>query len=162
MAPMTLGGGALTGIDPPHVIEGARLWVRGADVPPVASPDAVVHVGGVSAQIAFAAPDRVAVIVPQVPQAGRTTVRAAWSPGATLFVDVGVSLATGLHQVDSPVFDGTGRLYATFSGSRGQEAGVSVYRIGSDGAREAFVEGIVNATSLAMSPDGVAARVESV
>ena len=32
---------------------------------------------------------------------------------------------------------------------------MSVYRIGVDGGREAFVEGIVNATSLAVSPDGV-------
>ena len=32
---------------------------------------------------------------------------------------------------------------------------MSIYRLDRDGGREAFVEGIVNATSLAMSPDGV-------
>ena len=36
-------------------------------------------------------------------------------------------LATGLHQVDNPAFDRDGNLYVTFSGSRGQEAPVSIY-----------------------------------
>jgi len=94
------------------------------------------------------------VEVPRVAEPGRTPVRAAWSPGATLFVDVGVPMATGLHQVDSPAVDHDGRVYAAFSGPRGQESPVSVYRVDVDGGREPFVEGIVNATSLAFSPSG--------
>jgi sugar lactone lactonase YvrE len=82
-------------------------------------------------------------------------VRAAWSPGATLFVHVGVPMATGLHQVDSPAVDAQGRVYAAFSGPRGQDTPVSVYRVEADGGREPFVEGVVNATSLAFAPSGV-------
>lgn len=151
---MSASSVTLTGIDPPGVLEGARLWLRGTGMVPPQSPDGVVQVGGVPAQVVFAAPDRMAVVVPRGPEPGRAAVRAAWSPGATLFVDVGLPIATGLHQVDSPVFDGEGRLYSAFSGPRGQETSVSVYRIGPDGAREAFVEGIVNATSLAVAPNG--------
>jgi sugar lactone lactonase YvrE len=73
--------------------------------------------------------------------------------GATR-VEVGVPWATGLHQVDNPAFDSEGRLYVTYSGPRGQEAPVSVFRVGIPGAREPFVSGIVNATSLAFGPDG--------
>jgi len=73
--------------------------------------------------------------------------------GATR-VEVGVPWATGLHQVDNPAFDSEGRLYVTYSGARGQEAPVSVFRVGTPGAREPFVSGIVNATSLAFGPDG--------
>lgn len=151
---MTLAGVTLTGIDPPGVLAGARLWLRGQGVPPVPSPDATVSVGGTPARVVFAAPDRVAVEVPAVAAPGRIPVRVSWSPGATLFVDVGELLATGLHQVDSPVCDGAGRLYSAFSGSRGDDTPVSVYRIGRDGGREAWAEGIVNATSLALSPAG--------
>ncbi len=67
---------------------------------------------------------------------------------------MGEPLATGLHQVDSAVCGRDGRLYSAFSGPRGQDTPVSVYRIGREGGREAFVEDIVNATSLAVSPEG--------
>jgi sugar lactone lactonase YvrE len=56
--------------------------------------------------------------------------------------------------VDSPVFDRAGNLFVTYSGSRGQETPVSVFRVTPGGAREAFASGIVNATSMAVGPDG--------
>ena len=48
-------------------------------------------------------------------------------------------LATGVHQVDSPVVDRLGRVYATFSGSRGQQVPVSIFRLGPSGLREPFL-----------------------
>ena len=151
---MAIEAVTLTGIDPPGVLAGARLWLRGDGVPEPASTDVLVSIGGVSARVLFAAPDRLAVEVPSGTAPGRAPVRAAWSPGATLFVEVGEPLASGLHQVDSPIFDRQGHLYAAFSGPRGQDTPVSVYRLGADGGREAFADGIVNATSLAVSTDG--------
>jgi len=151
---MALAGVTLTGIDPAGVLAGGRLWLRGEGVPPLPSPEAAVSVGGAPARVVFAAPDRVAVEVPAGSASGRLPVRASWSPGATLFVDVGEVLAAGLHQVDSPVRDREGYIYSAFSGPRGQETPVSVYRVGRDGGREAWVEGIVNATSLTLAPNG--------
>lgn len=145
---------ALTGIDPPAVLPGGRLWLRGEGLPPVDASEAAVSVGGQPARIVFAAPDRAAVEVPAAACAGRIPVRAAWSPGATLFVRVGRPLAVGLHSVDSPALDAQDRVYCAFSGSRGQETPVSVYRIDPDGGREPFADGIVNATSLTFSPEG--------
>jgi len=52
------------------------------------------------------------------------------------------------------VFDRNGNLFVTYSGSRGQTAPVSVFRVTRAGTREPFVTGIVNPTSLAFSPDG--------
>lgn len=151
---MTFPAAALTGIDPPGVLAGGRLWLRGSGVPEV-SGDADVSIGGKAARVLFAAPDRVAVEVPAGAEPGAAAVRTAWSPGATLFVEVGRLLATGLHQVDSPVADAAERLYAVYSGSRGDDVAVSIYRVGAEGGREPFVTGLVNATSLAWSPGGV-------
>lgn len=151
---MTGPAATLTGIDPPGVLAGGRLWVRGDGVPVPVGPS-LVSIGGAPARVLFAAPNRVAVEVPRGIEPGRAPVRAAWTPGATLFVNVGAPIATGLHQVDSPAVDRAGRLYATCSGSRGHETPVSIYRIDGDGGREPFAEGIVNATSLAFSPTGV-------
>jgi sugar lactone lactonase YvrE len=69
-------------------------------------------------------------------------------------LSIGSIWATGLHQVDNPVFDRDGNLFVTYSGSRGQEAPVSIFRVTSTGTREPFVSGVVNATSMAIGPDG--------
>jgi sugar lactone lactonase YvrE len=75
-------------------------------------------------------------------------------PGETPFLEVGTTLATGLHQVDNPVFDRDGNLYVTYSGGRGQEVPVSVFRVSPSGRRESFVSGIVNPTSMTFDAAG--------
>jgi hypothetical protein len=96
----------------------------------------------------------VAFVVPPDAAWGHLPVRLDAVPGQTVFLDVGTPLATGVHQVDSPVVDAGGTVYATCSGSRGQQASVSIYRIGADGVRDVFVTGLTNATSMAFDPAG--------
>ena len=64
------------------------------------------------------------------------------------------TLTTGLHQVDSPAFDGLGRLYVTQSGGPGAKVSVPLYRVSHDGVREPVAVDIANPTSLALGPDG--------
>ena len=111
----------------------------------------VVRLGGQPAMVAFVSPTRMVVLVPAEVE-GENLPLEIENDGGTR-VEVGVPWATGLHQVDNPVFDADGRLYVTYSGPRGQEAPVSVFRVATPGAREPFVTGIVNATSLAFGPD---------
>jgi sugar lactone lactonase YvrE len=144
----------LTGLDPLRVIEGGRLWLRGAGLPVPTAHEDLCFISGVPARAVFAAPDRMAVEVPAGVEGSHAEVKLPWLPGTTMFVDVGVALATGLHQVDNPAIDREGRVYVTYSGSRGQQAPVSIFRITeAGGPREPFVSGIVNATSLAFGPD---------
>lgn len=74
--------------------------------------------------------------------------------GETAFVNIGVPVATGLHQVDNPAIDRRGELYFTYSGARGEDVPVSLFRVKRDGFREPFLSGIMNATSMAFAPDG--------
>jgi sugar lactone lactonase YvrE len=143
----------LTSLEPVRVIEGGRLWLRGDGFPQPESTANLVTIGGVPARMAFAAPDRMAVVVPAGLAGGETPVKVAWLPGTTLYTRVGTLLATGLHQVDNPVFGADGHLYVTYSGTRGQEATVSIFRITGNGAREPFVHGLVNPTSMVVGPD---------
>lgn len=146
----------LIGLDPLRVIEGGRLWLRGTGLPVPEVHEDFCFIGGRAARVVFASPDRLAVEVPAGLEGGRNEVKVPWLPGATLYVEVGTLLATGLHQVDSPAVDAEGRVYVTYSGTRGQQAPVSVFRISEPGGpREPFVSGIVNATSLAFGPDGL-------
>lgn len=136
------------------MIEGGRLWLRGDGFPQPDSTSDLVTIGGVAARMSFAAPDRMAVVVPAGLDGGETPVKVSWLPGATLYAHVGSLVATGLHQVDNPVFGPDGSLYVTYSGTRGQEATVSIFRIAGNGAREPFVHGLVNPTSMVIGPDG--------
>ena len=151
---MPLETAQLTATDPLRVIEGGRLWLRGSGLPVPTTHEELCALGGRRARTVFAAPDRLAVEVPHGLDGGVTDLKVPWLPGATLFVDVGAPIATGFHQVDNPVVDHDGRIYVTYSGARGQQAVVSVYRVVRGGPREAFVSGIVNATSMAFGPDG--------
>ena len=68
----------------------------------------------------------ISVLVPQGLDGGQTAVRAEGVPGETALLEVGRELATGLIEVDNPVFDRAGNLYVTYSGTRGQEVPVSI------------------------------------
>ncbi len=144
----------LTSLDPVRVVEGGRLWLRGEEFPEPDSVGDLVTIGGIPARVAFAGRDRLGIVVPPGLDGGETPVKVAWVPGTTLYARVGALLATGLHQVDNPVFGSDGALYVTYSGTRGQEAAVSIFRISEAGAREPFVHGLVNPTSMALGPDG--------
>jgi hypothetical protein len=124
------------------VIEGEGFDVRGARLPRV-------RFGEVAGHVVHASSRALTVVVPADAPGGRTPLRVEGAEGETAFVTLGTVVATGLHQVDNPAFDREGNLYLTYSGARGQQAAVSIYRVPPGGVREPFVAGIVNATSLA-------------
>ena len=74
-------------------------------------------------------------------------------PTTGVTLGVGRTLATDMHQVDSPVIDRLGRIYATFSGSRGEDVPVSIFRVTPGRSREPFSSAVVNATSMTIGPD---------
>src|SRR5262245_61752317 len=144
----------VTAVRPARAIEGGRIVIEGADfsVGGPRLPD--VHVGGALARVVHASPSSLAVIVPSGLDGGSTPIRVEGVTGETPFVTIAGHFATGLHQVDNPVFDRDGNLYVTFSGTRGQQVPVSIFKVRPDGARETFSSGIVNPTSMAVDPDG--------
>lgn len=151
---MTIVNTTLTSVEPLRAIGGGRVWLRGTGFPVPASGDEVCLIGAAPAHVVFSSSDRVALEVPYGLPGGPTEIRVPWLPGTTPYVQIGVPVATGLHQVDNPAIDDRGRIYVTYSGTRGQQAPVSVFRVSPAGPREPFVSGIVNATSLAFAPDG--------
>ena len=143
----------ISAVRPLWAVEGGRVWISGSgfSVEPVL-PE--VRIGGVAARLAHASGDTLMAVVPSGLDGGRTPVRVGSAPGETVFIDVGAPLATGLHQVDNPVFDREGNLYVTFSGSRGQQSPVSLFIVRPDGSREPFVSDLPNPTSMAFDSAG--------
>lgn len=141
----------ITAVQPLRAVEGGRVTLHGSGFP--ADDPASVTVGEQPARIAFASARRLIIIIPGGLEGGRVPIKVAGVAGETAYVQVGTEWATGLHQVDNPVFDDEGNLFVTYSGSRGQEAPVSIFRVTPGGTREPFASGIVNATSMIVGPD---------
>jgi sugar lactone lactonase YvrE len=143
----------ITAVTPLWAVEGSRVTIAGGEFKLDPAPPEV-RFGGVPGKIAHASRTSLTAIVPSGLDGGHTPVRLDCAPGETAYVDVGAPIATGLHLVDSPAFDRDGNLFVTFSGARGQDTPVSIYIVRPDGAREPFVVGIPNPTSMAVGPDG--------
>ena len=139
-----------TSVIPERAVGRGRVTITGSGF--TVNGASEVRLRDTPATIAFASSRRLVITIPDELEGGRTPVRL----GDTMLghVSIGAIWATGLHQVDNPVFDSDGNLFVTYSGSRGQEAPVSIFRVTAAGTREPFASGIVNATSMAFGPDG--------
>ncbi len=144
----------ITSVHPPAAVAGGRIAVLGPGVGGDGRRLPEVRIGDRPAQVVCAGGDRVACLVPPDTGGGSLPVRLDTAPGGTARLEVGAPVATGVHQVDSPVIDADGTLFLTYSGTRGESAPVSVFRLRRDGFREPFVTGITNPTSLALDPRG--------
>ena len=143
----------VSAIHPPCAIEGGRLTIHGTGFPIDGPSLPEVRVGGQPARLVHASSTQLSAIVPAGLAAGRAAVRLAGMPDDDSgFVEIAAPFANGLHQVDNPVFDRDGNLYVTFSGTRGQQVPVSIFRVRANGSREPFSSGIVNPTSMAIDP----------
>lgn len=157
--------GTISHITPRAACERGRITIHGGDFDLGGATGPDVRLGDVPAKVVSARASRLAVTVPSDLPGGPTSVHVAGIAGAAPLVEIGAVVSRGLHQVDSPVVDASGRVYVTYSGARGEQVPVSIFRIALDGTRESFVTGLVNPTSMAFGPDGtlyVSSRFEGV
>jgi len=140
----------LTSIEPSRAVEGGRVALHAT----IGELPSIITVGGMTARVSYASSNRLIFTVPDGIEGGKTSVQFNEVESDSTFLSVGKKWATGLHQVDNPIFDASGNLYVTYSGSRGQETPVSIFRVTQQGTRQSFASGIVNATSMVVGPDG--------
>ena len=146
-------GSQITSIRPIRAIEGGHVSVVGTGFR--SDPPSEVWVDEQAARVVFASSSRLTFVVPGELEGAAVPVRVDDPHGPSVPVSIGAVWATGLHQVDNPVFNADGDLFVTYSGSRGQHAPISIFRVSQAGTREPFASGIVNATSMTFGPDGL-------
>lgn len=140
-------------VQPRRAIERGRIDLLGDGFPVSRAGVPSVWIGEQRAKVAYASRSRLGVLIPPGGGGGHLPIRIDGMAGGEAFVDVAAPLAIGLHQVDSPVFDASGNLFVTYSGTRGQQVPVSIFRVRPDGTRETYSSGVVNPTSMAIGPD---------
>jgi sugar lactone lactonase YvrE len=145
----------ITAVRPSNAIEGGRVTLDGTGFIDDRSQPPDVHVHDRAARVIFASSSQVSFIVPSgLTESGPAPLRIANHPIDSVGINLAAPIATGLHQVDNPLIDRAGNVYVTYSGTRGQQVPVSIFRIAPDGTREAYSSAVVNPTSMAMDDEG--------
>lgn len=141
-------------VSPTAALPGGEVQISGANLGPIAAGAAwrspVAMLGDLAAPILLTRGARLTLRVPDEAETGRLRVLQNGAQSNAVEVRVASLIATGAHMVSSPVMDNSGNIFITFSGERGQETPISVFRIERDGEMRPFVRGIMNATGLAV------------
>ncbi len=149
-------------VSPVAALPGGEVEVRGSNLGAVAvaqnpgrpgGPEwrrPVAMLGELAAPVLLSRGGRMMLRVPEEAESGRLRILQNGAQSNGVDLRVATLLATGTHTVSNPVMDAAGNVYATFSGQRGQETPVSVFRIEREGEMRPFVRGIMNATGLAV------------
>jgi len=140
-------------VTPRAAIAGGEFQIRGKGL--AAGPDRPrVTIGDAPAQVTVGSDSFVVVKVPEG-AAGDLIVEAGNRASAAWTCDIGVQIAENLHPVANPAVDRFGNIYATFSGQRGQNTPVAVYKVDLNYSSQPFVTDLMNATGLAFDRAGI-------
>jgi sugar lactone lactonase YvrE len=148
---------------PPASLPGGEVEIRGANLGAVAAAQSeanrgigpewrrpIAMLGDLAAPVLLSRGARMTLRVPDEAETGRLRILQNGAQSNAVEVRVASLIATGAHVVANPVVDNSGNIFITFSGDRGQETPVSVFRIERDGEMRPFVRGVMNATGLAV------------
>ena len=142
----------LGSIAPSAAMPGGLIDLRGSNLLSPAPASALI--GDTPATIVFGSRQKVTLRVPEGAISGDVTLSLGERRSNALPIHVAVPIADNLHPIANPAVDSSGNIYATFSGARGQDVPVSIFRVDREFAQKPFVRGLMNASGLAFGPDG--------
>lgn len=144
----------ITRISPPAAMPGGEVELHGTYLDPGGSRIPHATIGDVFAPVSLSRPGRATVRVPEGSISGDLVLHRNGELSNPVNVRIAVPMAENLHPVSNPAVDGSGQVFTTLSGSRGQETPVSIFRIQRDFQMLPFVRGLMNPTGLAFDHAG--------
>jgi sugar lactone lactonase YvrE len=143
-------------ITPAAALPGGEFAIWGKGFARNGGSRPTVRFGEVPGEILISSATRLIVRVPEGVEKGHLTVDAGGGAvSLPIRIILGRKLAENLHPVANPAIDAAGNIFSTFSGSRGQKAPVSIYKLRRDGILQPFVSDLLNATGLAFDRSGL-------
>jgi hypothetical protein len=148
---------AIKNVTPAAALPGGEVVIEyaGPELSGAFPPE--VRFGASAGQVMLSSRESIMVKVPEAcADTGASELRVANNGDASrpYRYEVGRRIATNLHPVANPAIDLDGNVYVTYSGRRGQQTPVSVYKVTPKGAVTPFVTDIMNATGLAFNLTG--------
>jgi hypothetical protein len=141
-------------IDPGASLPGGEVRIVGSGLRPPGLRQPRVRFGEVEGAVVISADTFLLARVPDEATSGPVVVSTDDADSNGYEVHVSVPIAEDLHPVANPVVDGEGNIYTTFSGTRGQQVPVSIFKIDADYKVKPFVSDLMNATGLALDRAG--------
>lgn len=144
-------------VTPQAALPGGEVTIEYSGEDLVGSQQPKVHFGDYSAEVTIASDCMIVAKVPESSSETGTTEISLTNNSASsgpFTYEVGKRLAANLHPVSNPAVDNDGNIFATYSGRRGQNTPVSIYKITPNGAVTPHTVDILNATGLAFGLDG--------
>ena len=155
MTPRNLNGKPqIDVIEPSCALPGGEVRILGHDLGPAEMRRPAVHFGDVDGSVVISSDQFIVARVPEGASSGNVVVATDGHRSNPREVHVAVPIADSLHPVANPAVDEAGNIYATFSGSRGQQVPVAIYRIDRGHTATPFVAEMMNPTGMAIGRDG--------
>jgi sugar lactone lactonase YvrE len=142
-------------VAPRAAIPGGEIGIRGSGFTEDGRSRPLVRFGNQAGSLLLSSPNRLIVRVPEGVTSGELTVDSGTAVSAPVSIAVGITIAEDLHPVANPALDAAGNIFTTFSGSRGQQVPVSVYKIDREHTMRPFLRDLINPTGLAFDRSGV-------
>ncbi|WP_263384018.1 Vgb family protein [Granulicella arctica] len=144
-------------VHPHAAMPGGEVALHGRNLgAPNASTDALpsANIGDTPARTTFSRSSQAILRIPEGSISGDVVLHRNGEASNPVQLRVAVPMAENLHPVANPAVDLDGNVYATLSGSRGQQMPVSIFKIERDFQLRPFVRDLLNPTGLAFDPDG--------
>lgn len=148
------GSPRIDAVTPAYALAGGEIRITGAGLRPQELLRPKVKFGSFEGSVVVSSDGFLVARVPDGATSGPVVVATDGHVSNPHDFGVAVPIAESLHLVTNPALDGEGNIYATFSASRGQKVPVSVYKIDTNYVPKAFVQEMMNATSIAFDRQG--------
>jgi sugar lactone lactonase YvrE len=141
-------------VSPGAALPGGEIRINGSGLRPAELKRPRVQFGEMDGAVVISSDAFVVARVPEGATSGPVVVAANGAVSNAQIVKVAVPIADNLHPVTNPAIDPDGNIFVTFSGSRGQQVPVSLFKIDTNYTMKPFLSNLMNATSIAFDRDG--------
>jgi len=141
-------------VAPSAALPGGEIRINGSGLRPTELKRPRVQFGEIDGAVVISSDAFVVARVPEGATSGPVVVAANGAISNSQVVRVAVPIADNLHPVTNPAIDAEGNIFVTFSGSRGQQVPVSLFKIDTNYAVKPFLSNLMNATSIAFDREG--------
>jgi sugar lactone lactonase YvrE len=141
-------------VSPAAALPGGEIRINGRSLCPAELKRPRVQFGEVEGAVVISSDQFVVARVPEGATSGPVIVATNGNVSNAQLVKVAVPIADSLHPVTNPAIDPDGNIYVPFSGSRGQQVPVSLFKIDTNYTVKPFLTDMMNATSIAFDREG--------
>jgi sugar lactone lactonase YvrE len=141
-------------VAPRAALPGGEIRINGSGLRPSELKRPRVQFGEIDGAVVISSDAFVVAKVPEGATSGPVVVATNGAVSNAETVKVAVPIADNLHPVTNPAIDTDGNIYVTFSGSRGQQVPVSLFKIDTNYVVKPFLSNMMNATGIAFDREG--------